>query len=62
MWAPITRILLRYGVGLVAGWQVGDILAGDTDVVDLASTGLSVAAAAATEWWYRRARQSGGET
>ena len=62
MWAPIARIILRYGVGAVAGWAVGDMLASDMDIVDLASAGLAGSAAIATEWWYRRAKLTGGET
>ena len=62
MIAPIIRIVLRYGVGAVAGWQVGDMLAGDRDVVDALAAGVAVVAAAATEWWYRRAKQTGGAT
>lgn len=62
MTAPLIRIALRYGVGLLAGWQVGDMLAGDRDVVDALAAGVAVVAAAATEWWYRRAKQTGGAT
>ena len=62
MWQPIARIILRYGVGLIAGAAVGDMLAGDRDIVDITSAGLALAGAAVTEWWYRRAKASGGET
>ena len=62
MWQPIIRIVLRYGVGVVAGWQVGDMLAGDQDVVDVVSAGAAGIAAIATEWWYRRAKKQGGVT
>ena len=62
MWAPIARIILRYGVGAVAGWTVGDALASDMDIVDLLSAGIAGGAAIATEWWYRRAKATGGAT
>ena len=62
MWAPFARIALRYGVGAVAGWTIGDALAGDPDVVDIAAAGVAAGAAAATEWWYRRAKATGGAT
>lgn len=62
MWQPIARIVLRYGVGLVAGWAVGDMLAGDRDIVDVTTAGLAMAAAGVTEWWYQRAKRTGGAT
>ena len=62
MWQPIARIILRYGVGAIAGWSVGDMLASDMDVVDLASAGIAGGAAIVTEWWYRRAKVTGGAT
>ena len=62
MIGPIIRIALRYGVGALAGWHVGDMLAGDPDIVDTIAAGVSLAGAAATEWWYRRAKQTGGAT
>ncbi len=36
-WAPIARILLRYGVGFIAGRQVGETLSLDADVVMIVS-------------------------
>ena len=39
-YAPIARILLRYGVGLVLGWDAGNILAGDPDVVTYAAMSI----------------------
>ena len=62
MIAPIIRIILRYGVGLVAGWHVGDMLAGDMDVVNTISAGVAFVTFTVTEWWYRRAKQTGGAT
>ena len=62
MWQPFARIVLRYGVGLIAGWTVGDALAGDPDMVDTVAAGVALAAAAGTEWWYRTAKKRGGAT
>jgi hypothetical protein len=62
MTAPIVRILLRYGVGALAGWQVGDMLAGDRDVVDALAAGAALIGALVVEWWYRRAKATGGAT
>ena len=62
MWQPMARIVLRYGVGLVAGWAVGDALAGDPDMVDTVAAGVALAAAAVTECWYRKAKREGGAT
>jgi len=62
MYAPIIRILLRYGIGALAGWQVGDTLAADSDIVDLISAGIAVAAAVVTERWYAYAKKHKLET
>lgn len=62
MMAPIVRIVLRYGVGAVLTLEVGDMLAGDADVVNVIVAGVAALTALATEWWYKRARETGGET
>lgn len=62
MIAPFVRIFLRYAVGLVAGWSVGDMLAGDPDVVDALAAGVSVVMAVITERWYKHAKSTGGAT
>lgn len=38
----IARIILRYGVGLVAGMHAGEALAGDPDVVLIVAAGVGV--------------------
>lgn len=58
MIAPIIRIVLRYGVGLVLGMEVGSLLAGDPDVVLLVATGVGVA----TEAVYAYAKKKGWAT
>ena len=58
MWAPIARILLRYGVGAVAGLSVGNQLAADPDIVLALAAGL----AAAVEGAYALAKRKGWAT
>lgn len=58
MIAPIVRILLRYGVGVVFGMEFGSLLAGDPDVVLLVATGIG----AATEAVYTYAKKKGWAT
>jgi hypothetical protein len=58
MTAPIARIVLRYGVGLVAGMQVGNALAGDADIVLIVAAVIG----AATEGAYALAKRKGWTT
>ena len=55
MTGPIARIILRYGVGLVAGMAIGDQLAADPDIVLI----LSAAIAALVEGAYAVAKRRG---
>jgi len=67
---PLVRIALRYGIGGIlalflgsdAGVEVGDMLAADPDIVDAVAVGASLVIAAITEWWWTRARKTGGDT
>lgn len=59
--APFIRIILRYGTGVVFGIEVGDMLAGDPDVVSVASAAAYALIGVANELWYRYARKTGGE-
>ena len=54
--APIARIVLRYGIGYLAGSNVGEALAMDPDAV----MALSLALGALVEWAYARAKSRGG--
>jgi len=45
--APIARILLRYGVGYLLGSEIGETLALDQDVVMYAALGIGTATEAA---------------
>lgn len=56
--APVARIALRYGVGLVVGMEAGRIMAGDPDIVILAAACV----AAGIEAAYVLARKKGWAT
>lgn len=58
MTAPIARILLRYGVGLVFGMEIGSLLAGDPDMVLVVAAGIGMA----TETAYAYAKKKGWAT
>lgn len=58
MTGPIARIVLRYGVGLVAGMAIGDQLAADPDLVLILSAGI----AALVEGAYAVAKRRGWTT
>ena len=53
---PIARIILRYGIGYLAGSQAGEALALDPDAVLI----LSLALGAAVEAAYAYAKRRGG--
>lgn len=60
MTGPLVRIALRYGIGGLIGYEVGDMLASDSDVVMLISTVVApIVVGAATEAWYFAARKFG---
>ena len=56
--APMARILLRYGVGVALGSAIGQQLAADPDLVILVSLGLG----AGVEGAYALARRKGWAT
>jgi len=55
---PIARIILRYGIGYLAGSQAGETLAMDPDAVLVLSLGLG----AAVEVAYAYAKRKGWAT
>jgi len=55
---PFARIILRYGIGYLAGSQVGDALALDPDAVLM----LSLALGAVVEGAYTLAKRKGWST
>ena len=57
-YAPVARILIRYGVGLIIGADAADLLAGDPDAV----TVVAVALGGAVEVVYNLAKRKGWAT
>jgi hypothetical protein len=57
-YAPIARILIRYGVGLVLGAEAADLMAGDVDVVSAVAMAIGVM----TEAAYTIAKRKGWAT
>ncbi|TCT34660.1 hypothetical protein [Martelella mediterranea] len=55
----IARILLRYGAGALTSWGLGNQLARDPDIVNLAATGIGISIAAGTEIFYKVAKRNG---
>lgn len=49
---PYVRIILRYGVGAVIGYQIGDQLSNDPDVVTVATVAATALVGVATEFAY----------
>jgi hypothetical protein len=58
MYAPIARILIRYGVGVVLGADAASIMAGDPDLVSVVAAVIGVA----TEAVYAYAKKKGWAT
>lgn len=59
---PIIRIVLRYGVGAVLGYQIGSNLAADPDVVAVATVAATAVIGAVTEGFYMLAKRLGWKT
>lgn len=57
-YAPVARIMIRYGVGIVFGLEAGDLLAGDPDTVLIVAAAIGVV----TEWAYAYAKKRGWAT
>lgn len=55
MYAPIARILIRYGVGLILGAHAADIAVGNPDIVTVAAGAVG----AANEVLYSLAKRKG---
>ena len=60
--APIIRILLRYGVGAIIGYEVGSQLAADPDVVAVTVAASAAVVGAMTEGFYWLAKRFGWAT
>lgn len=59
---PYVRIILRYAVGAVIGYQIGDQLASDPDVVAVATAGAAAVVGVVTEGVYALAKRLGWRT
>lgn len=59
---PLIRILLRYGVGAVIGYEVGNQFASDPDVVAVATVAAASIAGIVTEYFYIIAKKFGWRT
>ena len=59
---PFVRIVLRYGVGAVIGYEVGAMMAADADLVVVVTVAATAAVGAATEGFYMVARKLGWRT
>lgn len=59
---PFIRIILRYGVGAVIGYEVGNQLATDPDVVVVASAAGAALVGIVTEGFYYLAKRWGWKT
>ena len=62
MLAPVVRIILRYGVGALLGWEAANALAADPDVVAVMTAGLAIVVGALVEGYYALARRYGWPT
>jgi hypothetical protein len=64
-YAPIARIVVRYGVGLTLGHEAAEAVLADGDVMQLATQAVAWAAVmigVLTEVAYAWAKRYGGET
>jgi hypothetical protein len=57
-YAPIARIMIRYGAGAVIGADMADVLAGDPDVITVAAAAIG----AGVEAVYALAKRRGWAT
>lgn len=57
-YAPIARIVIRYGAGAVVGADMADVLAGDPDLVTVAAAAIGAGVEAA----YALAKRRGWAT
>lgn len=59
MAGALSRIILRYGIGALAGWGIGEKIAADPDVQMALTVGLTMASGALVEGWYYLAKKYG---
>lgn len=59
---PFIRIILRYGVGAIIGYEVGTQLAADPDLVAVVTVAAASLAGSVTEYFYIIAKKFGWRT
>lgn len=59
---PLIRIILRYGVGAIIGYEVASNLAADPDLVAVASAAGAALVGIVTEGFYYLAKRWGWKT
>ncbi|MEJ5081041.1 hypothetical protein [Ochrobactrum sp. MYb379] len=59
---PFIRIILRYGVGAIIGYEVGNQLASDPDVVVVSTVAATALVGLVTEGFYVLAKRLGWRT
>lgn len=64
---PIVRIITRYGSGALVAWGLvapdrGPEILADADLQTVLTVGVGLVLGAVTEWWYGRAKRTGGPT
>lgn len=62
MTGALIRIGLRYGIGALAGWGVGEQLAADPDVQMAVTVGVTFLGGFVVEGWYWAAKKFGWAT
>jgi len=59
---PLIRIALRYGVGAIVGYEVGNQLASDPDVITVTTAATAMLVGVLTEGAYWLAKRWGWRT
>lgn len=59
---PLVRIILRYGVGAVIGYEISSQLASDPDVIAVATVAATALVGLVTEGFYYLAKRWGWKT
>lgn len=59
---PFVRIILRYGVGALIGYEVGNQLAADPDVIAVSTVAATALVGLVTEGFYLIAKRFGWRT
>jgi hypothetical protein len=60
--APLARIVVRYGAGLIFGASAADAILVDADIMNYVTMGLGVIMTAVTEAAYSQAKKRGWAT